>query len=663
MTVSVVSRSNLALSARCVPCLLKRRAIAESKRSLSSFEDVSFKYLNEFQNSISEKTRRDFWHDQAQAISWMKMPTKSQTLQFDPEPRGDMIRPKWFVGGELNACENCVDRHVQAGHGDQVAIIHDSPVTDSISKLTYQQLFHKVNSLAYVLQKELNVVKGDRVLIYLPMIPEAVITMLACARIGAVHSLVFGGFAARELATRIDHAEPKVVVSASYGIEPTRKVNYKLLLNDALSSAQHKVHKCLIYQRPELDPVQLSSGIDLNFGEMMESAKDKMVDCVALDAMDPLYILYTSGTTGKPKAIVRPVGGHMVMLSYSMHAILDVKPSETYLAASDLGWVVGHSYICYAPLLNRNTTIIYEGKPVGTPDVTAYYRILKKHRPVSLFTAPTALRAIKREDSEGERAKKFLPFSKLRSIFVAGEHLDVDTLQWAKRTFKAPVIDHFWQTESGSPILSVMMGKQMDTNTPLGSSGKAVPGFDVRVVNPEGEQLSSGELGNIVIRTPLPPGFSDGLYKDEDDKVFREKYFTTFKGCYDTHDTGFSDVDGFVSVLSRTDDVINVAGHRLSTSALEEAMLKHSSITECAVIPVPDEIKGLVPLGVAVLKAGVSNVDLVCKELVQLVRHDIGPVAAMSRVLVVSKLPKTRSGKISRTTMASLAKDAPFSLV
>ncbi|XP_075254397.1 acyl-CoA synthetase short-chain family member 3, mitochondrial-like [Convolutriloba macropyga] len=658
MVSLIMSKPILSLSSRCLPCSSKVLTVAHST---CRTEDHVFKYLNEFQNSISEQTRCEFWHDQAHAISWIRKPELSQTLTFK-EGKHAMTRPQWFKGGLVNACENCVDRHVLSGHGDQVAIIHDSPVTQSIYHLTYSQLFDKVNRLAHILQRELNVGKGDRVLIYLPMIPEAVITMLACARIGAVHSLVFGGFASRELSTRIDHAQPKVVVSASYGIEPTRKVNYKVFLNNALSSAKHKVDKCIIYQRPELDAVDLVPGMDLDFGEMMSHAKGARVSPVALDAMDPLYILYTSGTTGQPKAIVRPVGGHLVMLSYSMRAIMDVHPSETYFAGSDLGWVVGHSYICYAPLLNRNKTIIFEGKPVGTPDVTAYYRMLRDHGPVSLFTAPTALRAIKREDPNGDRAKNFLPFNKLRSIFVAGEHLDIETLEWAKSTFQVPVIDHFWQTESGSPILSVLMGRQKDPNIPLGSSGKAVPGFDVRVVNSEGKMISSGKLGHIVIRTPLPPGFSDGLYRDEDNSLFVEKYFSTFEDCYDTQDTGFTDVDGYVSVLSRTDDVINVAGHRLSTSALEEVMLKHDCIVECAVIPVPDDLKGTVPLGVAVLNSGVSKEAQVAGELVALVRRDIGPVAAMRNVLTVSKLPKTRSGKISRTTMASLANNAPFSI-
>jgi propionyl-CoA synthetase len=582
-----------------------------------------------------------FWAEAAEALAWDR---RWDRVLDDARPPFY----RWFAGGRLNTCYNAVDRHVEAGRGDQLAVIHDSPVTDSVRTLTYRQLQDQVARFAGVLLRH-GVGYGDRVIIYMPMVPEALIAMLGCARIGAIHSVVFGGFAAHELAARIDDAGPKLLVSASCGIEAGRVVPYKPLLDGAIAHAAHKPEKCIVLARPQAE-AEMTPGRDLDWDEAIAGAAP--VECAPVAATDPLYILYTSGTTGQPKGIVRDNGGHAVALRWSMEHVYDVAPGEVYWAASDVGWVVGHSYICYAPLLNGNTTIVYEGKPVGTPDPGAFWRVIAQHGVVCLFTAPTAFRAIKKEDPDGRHIGRH-DLSRFRTLFLAGERCDPDTLRWAEAKLQRPVIDHWWQTETGWAIAANCWGiEQLPVKA--GSPTKAVPGYQVRVLDEAGDERKPGEIGNIVVRLPLPPGNSPTLWRN--DRRYVNSYLSRYDGYYLTGDAGYRDEDGYLYVMSRIDDVINVAGHRLSTGAMEEVLAAHPDVAECAVFGVADELKGELPLGLVVLKAGVDRPEAdLRRELIQRVREKIGPVAAFKLVAAVARLPKTRSGKILRGTMKSIA--------
>ena len=602
-------------------------------------------YAAAYERSINDP--EGFWREAAAAIDWTRPPERILDREREPFFR-------WFPDAELNTCHNALDRHVDAGRGDQPALIYDSPVTATGRTYTYRELRDEVARFAGAL-RDLGVRRGDRVVIYLPMVPEAVVAMLACARIGAVHSVVFGGFAAHELALRIDDAQPVVVVSASCGIEANRVIRYKPLLDAAIEEAAHKPRHCVILQRPQ-GTADLASGRDLDWADVVAGAEP--AGCVPVAAIDPLYILYTSGTTGRPKGVVRDNGGHAVALRWSMANIFDTGPGEVYWAASDVGWVVGHSYIVYAPLLTGATTVLYEGKPVGTPDAGAFWRVVEEHRVTTMFTAPTALRAIKKEDPSGTRIAG-CDLSSLRHLFLAGERLDPETYGWASEQLGVPVIDNWWQTETGWPIAANCRGLE-PMPTKAGSPTVPVPGFDVRVVDPAGHDVPPGTDGAIVIRLPLPPGCLPTLWRD--DRRYVASYLTAFPGNYLTGDGGRFDEDGYLYVMGRTDDVINVAGHRLSTGAMEEVLAAHPAVAECAVIGVADALKGQVPRGFVVLKAGV-DVDgrALAAELVAMVRARIGPVAALREVDVVPALPKTRSGKILRGTMRGIAdgKDAP----
>lgn len=593
-----------------------------------------------------------FWERAAEGIDWIKPWDKA----FDAS---DGAYGRWFKGGLSNTCYNCLDRHVLRGRPGQPALIYDSPVTGTKKKMTYQQLLADVVAMAAVLRDK-GVGKGDRVLIYMPMIPEAVMAMLACARLGAIHSVVFGGFAAHELATRITDAKPKAIVSASCGIEPGRVVAYKPLLDDAIDQAAHKPDCCLITQRPQAR-ADLIDGRDFDMTNLMAQAKTQGVDvpCVPVEATDPLYILYTSGTTGQPKGVVRDNGGHMVALKWTMDALYDIKPGEVFWAASDVGWVVGHSYIVYGPLLQGATTVLYEGKPVGTPDAGAFWRVISEYGVSSLFTAPTAFRAIKKQDPE---AKLFQAYevTELRSLFLAGERADPDTIMWAEDVLGVPVIDHWWQTETGWCIAGNPLGLGL-LPVKRGSSTVPMPGYHIDVVDEGGQPQPAGMLGNIVVKLPLPPGCLPGLWNADD--RFKESYLSEFEGYYKTSDAGLLDEDGYLFIMSRTDDIINVAGHRLSTGAMEEVIAGHGDVAECAVIGVADEVKGQSPCGVVVLKDGVVRSDEeVERELIAMVRDQIGPVAAFKRVVIVERLPKTRSGKILRGTMRSIADGQEFNM-
>jgi propionyl-CoA synthetase len=598
---------------------------------------------------VYERSLRDpegFWGEAAEDVHWFR-----RWDRVLDDSRAPFYR--WFSGGETNTCYNAVDRHVENGRGGQVALIYDSPVTDSKRSWTFRELRGRVARFAGVL-RSLGVERGDRVLIYMPMVPEAVFAMLACARIGAIHSVVFGGFAPRELATRIDDAAPKLILSASCGIEADRIIPYKPLLESAIELAAAKPERCVILQRPQ-EPADLAPGRDLDWRELESGAR--ATDCVPVGATDPLYILYTSGTTGVPKGVVRDTGGHLVALHWSMRNVYGVEPGEVYWAASDIGWVVGHSYIVYAPLFGGCTTILYEGKPVGTPDAGAFWRVISDHGVRVFFTAPTAFRAIKREDPRGELLRKY-DLARLRTLFLAGERADPDTILWAEEHLGIPVIDHWWQTETGWPIAANCAGLE---HLPVkrGSPTKPVPGYDVRVLGERTTELAAGETGAIVIRLPLPPGCLPTLWND--DEGFRASYLERFDGYYQTGDAGFLDEDGYVWIMSRTDDIINVAGHRLSTGGMEEVLASHPDVAECAVIGVADELKGQVPLGLVVLNAGAERSDdEVVPELVRLVREKIGPVAAFKRAAVVARLPKTRSGKVLRGTMRRIADSVEY---
>jgi len=602
-------------------------------------------YRNAWRQSIDDP--RMFWGEAAKSISWYREPT----IVLD-DSRAPLY--SWFADGEMNTCFNALDRHVQNGLGDQLALIYDSPVTDTKATYSYSQLLDEVARFAGVLD-DLGVEKGDRVVIYMPMIPQAVIAMLACARLGAVHSVVFGGFAAHELAMRIEDARPKVVVSASCGIEVARVIEYKPLLDAALDESSHKPDKCVIFQRIQAQAPMLA-GRDVDWEGAMSAATAS--ECVHVLATDPLYVLYTSGTTGRPKGVVRDNGGHAVALQWSMPNIYDTSPGEVFWAASDVGWVVGHSYIVYAPLLAGCTTLLYEGKPVGTPDAGAYWRVIAEYGVKTLFTAPTGFRAIKREDPKGALLADY-DLSKFRYLFLAGERLDPETYSWASEQLDVPVIDHWWQTETGWPIAANLMGLDPLAVKP-GSPTVPVPGFDVRIFDESGAEVEPGVEGLIMIRTPLPPGCTSSVWGD--DNKFFEAYLSQSPGYYLTGDGGHFDEEGYLFVMGRVDDVINVAGHRLSTGEIEEIIAGHPDVAECAVIGVADDLKGQVPRALAVLKAGVErDHSVICTELVARVRNQLGAVASLHQVDVVTALPKTRSGKVLRKSMRAIADgvDAP----
>ena len=599
-------------------------------------------------HEIYARSMRDpegFWGEVAAGIDWYE-PAKKV---FDPSQG---IYGRWFAGGVCNTCYNALDRHVAGGRAYQTALIYDSPMTRSKSAYSYAELLAEVKTLAAMIA-DFGVGKGDRVILYMPMVPEAVMAMLACARIGAVHSVVFGGFAAKELATRIDDAKPKLILSASCGLEPGRVVAYKPLLDEAIKLSTHKPPACMILQRPQAQ-ADMIAGRDHDWASLHAKAKreNRTADCVPVLATDPLYILYTSGTTGIPKGVVRDNGGHMVALKWSMQYLYGVDPGEVYWCASDVGWVVGHSYIVYGPLIHGCTSVLYEGKPVGTPDAGAFWRVISEHGAVALFTAPTAFRAIKKEDPKGEFIGKY-DLSKFRTLFLAGERADPDTLQWAENLLKKPVIDHWWQTETGWCIAGNPMGLGM-LPVKHGSPTVPMPGYQVDIVDEATKPVPANKMGSIVIKLPMPPGCLPTLW--EQDERFKEGYLSEFPGYYKTADAGYKDDDGYVYVMGRTDDIINVAGHRLSTGGMEEVLSSHQDVAECAVMGIKDDLKGEVPCGFIVLKAGVNRAPAeIEKEIVALVREKIGPVAAFKLAITVKRLPKTRSGKILRGTMKKIA--------
>jgi propionyl-CoA synthetase len=594
-----------------------------------------------------------FWAEAAQAIDWYERPTRV----FDASAG---VYGRWFAGGVCNTCWNAVDRHVLGGRADQPAIIYDSPVTGAKQTISYVDLQTKTQVLAGIL-KDFGVGNGDRVVLYMPMVPEAVVAMLACARIGAVHSVVFGGFAAKELATRIEDARPKMILSASCGIEPGRVIPYKPLLDQAIELSAFKPEACLILQRPQAEAT-LVPGRDHDWKTVWDDAlvwAKSVYECVPVAATDPLYILYTSGTTGIPKGVVRDNGGHLVALEWSMQYLYGVDPGEVYWAASDVGWVVGHSYIVYAPLLHGCTSILYEGKPVGTPDAGAFWRVIAEHGCVTMFTAPTAFRAIKKEDPRGKLLAEY-DLSKFRALFLAGERADPDTLKWAEEMLKVPVIDHWWQTETGWAIAGNPLGLGL---LPVrhGSATVPMPGYHIEIVDEACRPVAANKIGSIVVKLPLPPACFPTLWNQDD--RFKQSYLAEFPGYYKTADAGYKDEDGYVYVMSRTDDIINVAGHRLSTGGMEEVLASHQDVAECAVIGIKDELKGEVPCGFIVLKAGVNRPPIeIEKEIVALVREKIGPVAAFKLAITVARLPKTRSGKILRGTMKKIADAEPWSM-
>ena len=602
------------------------------------------KFDEAFQKSIENP--EEFWAEAAKEITWYKECEKVLDTSNSPFNR-------WFAGGKMNTCYNAVDRHVENGRADQVAIIYDSPVTDTLRKITYKELLGEVAGFAGALKAQ-GVTKGDTVVIYMPMIPEAAVAMLACARIGAVHSVVFGGFAPHELAIRIDHAQPKVIVTASGAVEGKKTLEYKPLVDSAIEQSTHEVSKVILFQR-DIVKSEMIDGRDLDWNDAVAAAEP--ADCVELDATDPLYILYTSGTTGMPKGVLRDNGGHAVALVWTMKALYNINPGEVWWSASDVGWVVGHSYIVYAPLLQGSTTVFYEGKPIGTPDAGAFWRVISEHGVKSLFTAPTAFRAIKKEDPNGELFKKY-DISSFECLYLAGERTDPDTLHWAEDMIKVPVIDHWWQTETGWAIVGNCRGIE-ELPVKEGSPTKPMPGWDVKIVDDDCNELGANQEGNIVVKLPLPPGTLTTLWRNEE--RFVKSYMAKFPGYYETSDGGYVDDDGYVYVMGRMDDVINVAGHRLSTGAMEEVVANHPDVAECAVFGVDEKLKGQVPIGMFVVKAGVTRDGAeISKELVKMVRETIGPIACFKDACQVVRLPKTRSGKILRGTMRSIANSKEY---
>jgi propionyl-CoA synthetase len=603
-------------------------------------------YTEVYERSLADP--EGFWMEAAEAIDWVKKPSKAL---FD----GAAPLYEWYKDAQVNTCWNAVDRHVAAGRGAQTAIIHDSPVTGIKQKINYSQLRSRVARLAGALRAK-GVEKGDRVIIYMPMVPEALEAMLACARLGAVHSVVFGGFAAHELAVRIDDCQPKAIIAASCGIEPGRVVHYKPLLDGAIEQAKHKPEFCVIFQREE-EVAKLIEGRDFDWHAFQYGVEP--AECVPVSGDHPAYILYTSGTTGAPKGVIRATAGHLVALNWSMKNIYNVNPGEVFWAASDVGWVVGHSYICYGPLIHGNTTIVFEGKPVGTPDAGTFWRVMSEHKVRSFFTAPTALRAIKRDDPKGELIKNY-DLSHLRALYLAGERADPDTIEWAQRVMNVPVYDHWWQTETGWAIAGNPAGLEA-LPVKIGSPTVAMPGYDVRILDEGGHEVAPGTLGAIAVKLPLPPGTLPTLWNAEE--RYRKSYLNTFPGYYETGDAGMKDEDGYLWIMARTDDVINVAGHRLSTGAMEEVLASHPDVAECAVIGAADELKGQTPVGFLCLTKGVNRAhDEIVKECVKLVRDQIGPVAAFKLAVVVDRLPKTRSGKILRAIMVKIADSQEFKM-
>ena len=582
-----------------------------------------------------------FWMEAAEKIDWVKKPSSAINEENAP-------LYEWFTDGIVNTCYNAVDRHVKTGRSDQVAIIYDSPVTGVKENITYETLLKKTAYLAGSLRKK-GIRKGDRVIIYMPMVPEAIIAMLAVARIGAIHSVVFGGFAAKELATRIDDSTPKAIIAGSCGIEGDRVIEYKPLLDEAINLAKHEPEFCVVFQREQKEAILLPDR-DFDWNKLLD--QKEWADCVPVSGAHPVYILYTSGTTGQPKGVIRPTAGHLVALYWTMKNIYNVDPGDVFWAASDVGWVVGHSYICYAPLIHGNTTVLFEGKPVGTPDAGTFWRIMAEHKVKSFFTAPTALRAIKREDPDGKLVRNY-DLSNLKALYLAGERADPDTIKWAQRQLNVPVVDHWWQTETGYTIVGNPLGIE-HLPVKLGSPTVPMPGYEVHILDNDGSRKAVGELGAIAIKLPLPPGTLPTLWNAE--KRYIDSYLKTFKGYYETGDAGYVDKDGYVYIMSRTDDVINVAGHRLSTGAMEEVLAGHTDVAECAVIGIYDDLKGHLPLGFLCLNKGVERAEAdIVDECVKLVRKKIGPVAAFKKAIIVDRLPKTRSGKILRAIMVKIA--------
>ena len=595
-----------------------------------------------------KKDPEAFWMNAAEAIDWDKKPSKA--LFADRAPLYE-----WFSDSMVNTCYNAVDRHVFNGRADQKAIIYDSPMTDTKYSITFAELLEKVASLAGALSSK-GISKGDRVIIYMPMIPEGIISMLACARIGAIHSVVFGGFASNELAVRIDDAKPKAIIAASCGLEPNRIVEYKPLIDSAIELANYKPKTVIIFQRPQCK-AKLVNGRDYDWEHIQN--KVEKAPCVSVEGSHPAYILYTSGTTGAPKGVVRPTAGHLVALNWTMKNFYNVDPGEVFWAASDIGWIVGHSYICYAPLIHGNTTLVFEGKPVGTPDAGTFWRVISEHKVSNFFTAPTAFRAIKRMDPKGELKQKY-DLRNLRALFLAGERADPDTVKWAENLLQVPIIDHWWQTETGYVIAGNPIGIEK-LPIKIGSPTVPMPGFDIKVLDRTGRELPAGELGSIAIKLPLPPGTLPTLWNAAE--RFKSSYLNTFPGYYETGDAGTIDDDGYIYIMARTDDVINVAGHRLSTGAIEEVLANHPDVAECAVIGVSDNLKGQLPIGFVCLTSGVERKHTVIEtECVEMVRSQIGPVASFKNVVVVNRLPKTRSGKILRGTMVKIADNEEFKL-
>ena len=594
----------------------------------------------------SLKNPEQFWAEVSSDVFWFKKPSKILNKSNPPFY-------KWFEDGTTNTCYNAIDYHVENGKADKVALIYDSPITGSKAKFSYKELKDKISKFAGSLDN-LGVKKGDRVIIYMPMIPEAVVAMLACGRIGAIHSVVFGGFASNELASRIDDSKAKVLITASCGFEPGRIVEYRPLVDGALKLASHQIEKVIFFQRKNHE-IKLNKPREISWDEALSNSKD--TDCVEMNANEYAYILYTSGTTGIPKGIVRDIGGHIVALKWTMQNIYNINENDIWWSASDIGWIVGHSYIVYAPLFKGCTTILFEGKPVGTPDAGAFWKVISDYKVKSLFTAPTAFRAIKKEDPDGKYFSKY-DLSSFESLFLAGERADPDTIKWAENLLKVPVIDHWWQTETSWAISSNCTGIEMQ-KTKYGSACRAVPGYDVKIIKPDQTLAKSNEMGDIVVKLPLPPGTFPTLWNA--DKRYEENYMTNYKGYYQTYDAGHIDDDGYIWIMSRTDDIINVAGHRLSTGAIEEVLSEHQSVAECAVLGIADKLKGQLPIGLIVLKSGVDkDNDTISKECVQMVRDKIGPVAAFKVVIVIKRLPKTRSGKILRGTIRKIADNVDY---